>query len=158
MRFAGWHNAASSYLRCVAMMLLVIATTIACSKQTRIVAMTDVNIAQWSEPATVILKNEEAKAVGELTIVLHVNRNFKAKQVELEIISMTADSLRCSEKIAITPTIKWPTPTAQSVDIAIAYRHNVQMNSVGLYRYTITPLSPLQGVESVGMSYETENQ
>ena len=120
--------------------------------------MADVNISEWSEPTTVTLKNEQPKSVGELTIVLHVNRRFDAKEVELEIVSTTADSLRYSEQITVSPTIEWPIPIGQSVDVEIPYRHMVEMRKVGQYSYTIRPLSPLHGVESVGMSYKTEKQ
>ena len=158
MRLAKWHNTIGCFLRCVVVMALVVGSMSGCNSERNIVAMADVNISQWAEPITVTLKNEQAESVGELTIVLHVNRNFKAKQVEMEIVSMTADHLRYSEKITATPTVEWPVPTAQSVDIEIPYRHNVLMRKAGSYNYTIKPLTPLQGVEAVGISYKTEKQ
>ena len=158
MRFAKWHNTIARLLRCVVAIALVVGSMSGCSRKQNIVAMADVNIAQWSEPVSVTLKNEQAESVGQLTIVLHVNRHFKAKQVEFEIVSMTADFLRCSEKITATPTVEWPVATAQSVDIEIPYRHNVLMRKAGEYIYTIKPLTPLQGVEAIGISYKTEKQ
>ena len=161
MQFAQWHRQIRRRGISGVMMMVITAAAlwcVACNNEINIVAMADVNISEWSEPTTVTLKNEQPKSVGELTIVLHVNRRFNAKEVELEIVSTTADSLRYSEQITVSPTIEWPIPTAQSVDVEIPYRHMVEMRKVGQYSYTIRPLSPLHGVESVGMSYKTEKQ
>lgn len=118
--------------------------------------MTDVNIAKWEEPITVTLENEASNVIGDLTIVLHVNRLFEAQDVEFEVVSMTADSLRYSESIAAKSVVEWPAVTAQSFDIEIPYRHNVEMRKMGQYSFTITPLTPLKGVESAGISYKRE--
>ena len=158
MQFAQWHNSIGSHLRGVVTMLFVVVCAISCSNEQNIVAMTDVNLTEWDKPITVSLLSEQAESEGDLTIVLHVNRNFKAKQVELEIVSMTADSLRYTERITSEPQIVWPAATAQSVDVEIPYRHRVMMRKAGPYSYTITPLSPLRGVESAGMSFKTENR
>ena len=156
MRHTKWHNIGRR-LRWVAFMLAIALCVTACSNERNIVVMTDVDIAKWDEPESVTLKNDIGKCTGELTIVMHVNRRFKAEQVKLEIVSQTADSLRFSEKIVAQPTIEWPASAAQSVDVEIPYRHNVEMRRAGDYTYTITPLQPLQGVESVGISFRTKN-
>ncbi|MBR4854600.1 MAG: hypothetical protein IKU88_07725 [Alistipes sp.] len=155
MRPIKWHNTGRR-VRLVATLLVAMLCIASCSNERNIVVMADVDIANWSEPKSVTLKNDIGKCTGELTIVMHVNRYFKAKEVELEIVSRTADSLRLSEKISSRPTIEWPAPSAHSVDVEIPYRHNVEMRREGPYTYTITPLKPLQGVESVGISFRTK--
>ena len=155
MRHIEWHNIGRKVLSAV-IMLAVALCVASCSNERNIVVMTDVDIAKWEEPKSVTLKNDIGKCTGELTIVLHVNRRFKAEKVELEIVSRTADSLRYGEKISSRPTIEWPAPSAHSVDVEIPYRHNVEMRRAGDYTYTITPLQPLQGVESVGISFRTK--
>ena len=94
----------------MATMLVAMLCIAGCNNERNIVVMTDVDIAKWDEPKSVTLKNDIGKCEGELTIVMHVNRYFKAKEVELEIVSRTADSLRLSEKISSRPTIEWPAP------------------------------------------------
>lgn len=144
-----------SLLRIVAA-LYIVALSCGCSQVVNVVSMTDVNIAKWEEPITVTLENEASNVIGDLTIVLHVNRLFEAQDVEFEIVSMTADSLRYSESIAAKSVVEWPAVTAQSFDIEIPYRHNVEMRKMGQYSFTITPLTPLKGVESAGISYKRE--
>ena len=144
-----------SLLRIVAA-LYIVALSSGCSQVVNVVSMTDVNIAKWEEPITVTLENEVSNVIGDLTIVLHVNRLFEAQDVEFEVVSMTADSLRYSESIAAKSVVEWPAVTAQSFDIEIPYRHNVEMRKMGQYSFTITPLTPLKGVESAGISYKRE--
>ena len=155
MRPSKWHNIVR-IVRLVAAMLAVMLCIAGCSNERNIVVMTDVDIAKWEEPKSVTLKNDIGKCRGELTIVMHINRYFKAKEVELEIVCRTADSLRLSEKIVSRPTVEWPAAAVHSIDVEIPYRHNVEMRRAGDYTYTITPLQPLQGVESVGISFRTK--
>lgn len=155
---ANGHSLVKQAARLAMVALSAMLFMVGCKGEQRIVAMQDVDIAQWSEPAMVTLKNEQPQSEGELMIVLHVNRHFKAEQVELEVVSMTADSLRFSETVSTGIKVDWPVVTAQSTDIEIPYRHNVTMRKAGQYNYSITPTTALVGVESVGMSFKIENR
>lgn len=156
MRYAKSFKPMSKSLLRIVAVLYIVALSSGCSQEVNVVSMTDVNIAKWKEPITVTLENEASNVIGDLTIVLHVNRLFEAQDVEFEVVSMTADSLRYSESIAAKSVVEWPAVTAQSFDIEIPYRHNVEMRKMGQYSFTITPLTPLKGVESAGISYKRE--
>ena len=78
-------------LSVVTLLLFVQCRTTECS-----VVMEDVDINDWSEETTVSYTNKQTENNYDLNIVLHVNRRFKTKQLELGITTMTPDSLRYS--------------------------------------------------------------
>lgn len=120
------------------------------------VVMTDVDINGWSEEASVSYVNSEESSNYDLSITLHVNRRFTAKRLELEVTTMTPDSLRYSEQVSLPINFSWDSITTATKDIDIPYRQEVNLRCEGEYKLVITPQQSVVGVEAVGVNFQTK--
>ena len=136
-------------LSVVTLLLFAQCRTTECS-----VVMADVDINDWTEETTVSYTNKQTENNYDLNIVLHVNRRFKAKQLELEITTMTPDSLRYSEQVTLPVSLSWENPTAVTTDIELPYRQNVALRCEGEYTMVIAPQQSVVGVEAAGINFQ----
>lgn len=136
-------------LSAVTLLLFVQCRTTECS-----VVMEDVDINDWSEEATLSYTNKQTEHNYDLSVVLHVNRRFKAQQLSLEITTMTPDSLRYSEQVTLPVNLSWENPTAVTTDIELPYRQDVTLRCEGEYTMVIAPQQSVVGVEAAGINFQ----
>ena len=136
-------------LSAVTLLLFVQCRTTECS-----VVMEDVDINDWSEEATLSYTNKQTENNYDLSVVLHVNRRFTAKQLSLEITTMTPDSLRYSEQVTLPVNLSWENPTAVTTDIELPYRQDVMLRCEGEYTMVIAPQQSVVGVEAAGINFQ----
>lgn len=118
------------------------------------VVMADVDINDWNEEASISYTNKQTESNYDLSIMLHVNRRFKAKELELEITTMTPDSLRYSERVTLPVRFSWEQTSSATSDIDIPYRQSVTLRCEGEYKMVITPLQSVVGVEAAGVNFQ----
>ena len=136
-------------LSAVTLLLFVQCRTTECS-----VVMEDVDINDWSEEATLSYTNKQTEHNYDLSVVLHVNRRFKAQQLALEITTMTPDSLRYSEQVTLPVSFSWESPTDVTTDIELPYRQDVALRCKGEYKMVIAPQQSVVGVEAAGINFQ----
>ena len=136
-------------LSAVTLLLFVQCRTTECS-----VVMEDVDINGWTEEATLSYTNKQTENNYDLSVVLHVNRRFTAKQLSLEITTMTPDSLRYSEQVTLPVNLSWENPTAVTTDIELPYRQDVMLRCEGEYTMVIAPQQSVVGVEAAGINFQ----
>lgn len=118
------------------------------------VVMADVDIDDWSDETTISYINQEDATDYDLNITLHVNRRFEAHELELEITTMTPDSLRYSERVTLPVNVTWDNPSVATCDVELPYRQNVHLRSKGVYNMVITPQQSVVGVEAAGVNFQ----
>ena len=138
-------------LFCVAVLLFV-----QCKKADLTVVMSDVNINNWSETATIVRANEDTESLYDLNIVLHANNNFSSEDLEFEVTMTSPDAVRHTERIALSCDPSRQVIAAHSNDIEIPYRRNVRLTAEGTYTFTLRPLKPLKGVEAAGIHFQKQ--
>ena len=136
-------------LSVVTLLLFAQCRTTECS-----VVMEDVDINGWTEEATLSYTNKQTENNYDLRVVLHVNRRFTAKQLSLEITTMTPDSLRYSEQVTLPVNLSWENPTAVTTDIELPYRQDVMLRCKGEYTMVIAPQQSVVGVEAAGINFQ----
>lgn len=120
------------------------------------VTMADVNIEGWDEEITVPYINKDTTVNYNLNFTLHVNRKFEATELDVEITTMTPDSLRYTERVILPVDVAWSNRTISTTDISIPYRHNVRLRRMGEYKITITPHRDVVGVEAAGINFQSQ--
>lgn len=120
------------------------------------VVMEDVDINNWCNEVSVSYTNNDTEHDYNLSLVLHVNRRFTAKQLDVEIVTMTPDSLRYGERVSLPVNFKWESPTTPMTDVAIPYREDVHLRCKGEYKVTITPLNDVVGVAAAGINFQPQ--
>ena len=138
-------------LYCVAVLLFV-----QCSKADLAVSMSDVNINNWDEAATIERENEDTESLYDLNIVLHINNHFRSDDIELEVTMISPDAVRHTERVALSCDSSWEGITAHSNDIVIPYRRDARLTSEGTYTFSLRPLQPLKGVEAAGIHFQKQ--
>ena len=116
------------------------------------VALTDVNVASWRDEAAITWFNSDTTALRDLDLVLHVDRSFDCRELQLEIAVTTPDSLRYVERVTVPATVEWR-GNIRRTDIRMPYRHNVRFAREGEYIIGITPVVEVNGVEAAGMNF-----
>ena len=120
------------------------------------VVMEDVDINNWCNEVSVSYTNNDTEHNYDLSLVLHVNRRFTAKQLDVEIVTMTPDSLRYGERVSLPVNFVWDNPTMPMKDVAIPYREDVHLRCKGEYKVTITPLNDVVGVAAAGINFQPQ--
>ena len=144
--------------RSFAMMFLLLAIALCSCGGSDITLMEDVNISSWREDIAIAFYNEEADAVYDLDLVLHVNSNYSTRSQQMILAATSPDSLSTSEVITVETPIIRRAPEASAKDIVIPYRRGVRMAQRGTYHYTLRPSTPLSGVESAGIIFKPQNR
>ena len=120
------------------------------------VVMEDVDINNWCNEVSVSYTNNDTTTNYNLSLMLHINRRFASEQVEVEIVTMTPDSLRYSERVSLPVNFVWDSPTMPMKDVAIPYRQDVHLRCKGEYKMTITPLQSITGVAAAGINFQPQ--
>ena len=93
----------------------------------------------------------------DMSVMLHINRSFKAEEVELQITMLTPDSLRYTEQVTLPVKLYDKHGAMAAIDVELPYRQNVELRRKGAYIWQITPVEEITGVEAVGISFQINN-
>lgn len=132
---------------------LCVALFVYCGRVKNHVVCCDVDVRMWDERVEFVYENLAPQTMCDMDIVLHVNRTFKEKDLELEITLCTPDSLRYSERVKAPVSVEWGPTAEYFADVAIEYRSNVTLSHEGIYLVAIRPLRQIRGVESAGINF-----
>ena len=144
------HNAFCRLLVCA----VSVVAFVQCNAPRNVVLFDDVNLGEWCEPAEVVLRKQQGQSVADMSIVLHVNHNFSADTIGVEVAVHTPDSLRYVERVVMPVTVEWGDDKNGFVDVEIPYRRDVSFAVEGDYLISLQPLSVLQGVEAAGVNFQ----
>ena len=128
----------------------------ACNIEPDKVVMCDVHRASWRDAATIAYDNTSIERC-DMSVMLHINRSFKAEEVELQITMLTPDSLRYTEQVTLPIKLNDKRGAMAATDLELPYRHNVELRRKGEYVWQITPVEEITGVEAVGISFQINN-
>ena len=128
----------------------------ACNIEPDKVVMCDVHRASWRDAATIAYDNTSIERC-DMSVMLHINRSFKAEEVELQITMLTPDSLRYTEQVTLPIKLNDKRGAMAATDVELPYRHNVELRRKGEYVWQITPVEEITGVEAVGISFQINN-
>ena len=120
------------------------------------VVMADVNIDGWSDEITLSHINKDTTSRYALNLALHVNRLFNANELDVEITTMTPDSLRYTEHVTLPINTPWSTETESTTDIVIPYRQDVHLRCLGEYKIMLAPQHDIVGVEAAGINFQPQ--
>ena len=144
-----------THVRPLLVAIAAISLLVQCRAEQRMsVAMDDVSIDGWDNPITVTYTNTDQDALCDLGVTLHVNRRFTSQEIELEITTLTPDSLRYSEVVTLPAKAEWPSKQSTTMDIAIPYRHDVRLMHEGEYYIVLRPMHSIEGVEAAGINFQ----
>lgn len=118
--------------------------------------MTDVNPAGWCLPAEVSITNTDTLAARELHVVLRSTGAFAGDTLTLRIGVCAPDSLCYEEPFPVRLSPPKAGPVAR--ETRTLYRSRVILADTGRYRFTITPVRSVRGVEAVGLCILPDRQ
>lgn len=113
-------------------------------------AAVDVDIAEWSTDAEIVIDNDDTLAQRDIALFLRYNDCFKDDTLTLRIEVRTPDSLCCEEWLRMS-MIRPRKPAALRRQAVAEYRRHAVLARSGDYRFTIAPTRPVEGVEAVGV-------
>lgn len=114
----------------------------------------DVNVMTWQQRAVITFSYDEEPRYGDMDLLLHVNGDFEPRDLNFEITVISPDSLRYTECISVPQPVRHAATSDHVEDIKIPYRQDVELAKRGEYTVEIMPLTPLSGVESVGVNFQ----
>ncbi len=117
--------------------------------------VTDLDPAGWRGVATVDYRNEDTLSMRALRLFLRLEESFREDTLTLRVATQTPDSLVTIEYHRLVVPMHAAPASIQRV-VEIPYRRNVQLTRVGRYRFLLTPVRMVQGVEAVGMKITNE--
>ena len=138
----------------VSIIMVALCLMVGCKLPENRVVYKDVNVGVWDEGATIVFTHDGKPCRCDMDILLHVNRGFKAQRCAFEISTITPDSLRYTEDVAVLISEAQLSETKYLFDISIPYRRDVDMDKNGEYKIVISPLVPLSDIESVGVNFQ----
>lgn len=116
-------------------------------------AATDVNPLRWDSRAEIRLPNADTVTLRDATIFLRCNDRFTEDTLTVRIATLTPDSLRFGEWFRLV-IVRPEGPAALVREAAIPYRRRIRLSEAGDYRFDITPVRPVRGIEAVGIDLE----
>lgn len=145
--------------RSISILVAIVATLVCtqCRMADCSVRIVDVNTDMWDDEATITFVNNDTAATRSLDLILHVNKDFEADSISLDITVFTPDSLRYSERVALPVNARWSAEMRQT-DIEVPYRRNVTFAHEGEYTINMTPVAGIIGVEAAGINFQTTKQ
>ncbi len=119
-------------------------------------AATDINPAQWRHTAEIRIENTDTVTWRDAALFLRYDERFKEDTLTVRIAAVSPDSLRFEEYflLAIPRT---EGPAALTSEALIPYRIRLRLDRRGEYRWCITPVRNVRGVEAVGIRLSKSN-
>lgn len=129
----------------VATMALVM---VSCGNTGRTVEVKDFENSQWSAPEDFYYDNSDTLSRRDISLVVRYDKGYVADSVAMTILTISPDSLVFEEPFALhIPRLGNLRPEEQS----FVYRSNVLLARSGRYLFRLTPLAPVEGIESIGI-------
>lgn len=117
--------------------------------------VSDVNPQEWSEPVTLVVRNDDTLSMRTLSVVLRYNDDFRCDSLPLDIAVSLPDAGQFAERIVIRPEYPYSAAAVSTVE-NIAWRRRSVLGQNGYYLFTVRPALPVRGVEAVGINIEKE--
>ena len=117
----------------------------------------DVDPTGWTEPVTVRFTNADTLSACDLRLVVRYDGAFDVPAVDLELITVAPDSIRCSERFTLQ-VVRRPAPAPLLRDTVVPYRRNAVLDRCAEYSLTIRPLESVRGIEAVGLDIVESEQ
>lgn len=112
-----------------------------------------VNPQNWSKSADIVYDNSDTEGLYNIYFFVRCNADFDLKTQPVVIRVVSPDSsVNIDQAIWVFDADKAPTPTGTIQKIG--YRSTCMLNQPGKYTFSIVPLSPVRGVEAVGLTFE----
>lgn len=111
---------------------------------------TDVDPEEWAAAAEIVIPNADTLAHCDLSFYLRFDERFRDDTLTLRIEVRTPDSLRFDESFLFCAAHP-RRPAAVRSEAAAAYRRRATFARSGDYRFLVTPVRPVAGVEAVGL-------
>lgn len=117
-------------------------------------AMVDVDPRAWTEGACVTFENSDTLSSRDLYLVLRYarQRGGAGDTLRLEVEIQAPDSSCYAEQVAV-PLPASGRAAALRPQLRQLYRRAVVLGRRGVYRITLTPASPVRGVEAAGIDF-----
>lgn len=107
-----------------------------------------VNPANWSNGAVVIIDNVDTQHLLDIEFFVKHNADFNLKTLPVVIRSIAPNGLECIDQAFWVFDEYDATATTASLQ-KIGYRSTCLLDQVGEYKFVISPLEPVRGIEAV---------
>lgn len=111
----------------------------------------DVDPYDWHDGVAVEVENGDTVTLRDVSLVIRSNRLFRADSLLLEIFVETPDSMHCTETVAFPMSHPRKAAALRTV-VEIPYRRHVVFDRIGVYRFTLAPAEPIEGIEAAGIN------
>lgn len=101
----------------------------------------------WDGPVTLIVENRDTVSERRISVVLRHGADCDSLPLRMEV--SLPDAGHYGERFVIYPSRE--RPSSVSVTERFPYRDRSVLSEYGYYLFTISPLSPVKGVEAVGI-------
>lgn len=113
-------------------------------------AVCDVDPFAWSEAAEIAYANADTLTRYDAALFLRCNGRFTEDTLTVRVATLTPDSLRFVECVCLhIPDTEHPAALVR--EAVIPYRQRVCLAREGVYRFSVTPLRTVRGVEAAGI-------
>lgn len=117
-------------------------------------AAADTDPRRWERPAEIVFRNADTATRCDASLFLRCNDRFAEDTLTVRVAVVAPDSLRYEEPfLLVIPRAEGP--AALMREVAVPYRRRIRLARMGDYRFRVTPLRPVRGVEAVGVHFET---
>ena len=128
---------------------LLLAGATGCSSPCQ-TAAADVSPRRWEASAEIRLENVDTVMLRNAALFLRCNDRFTEDTLTVRIAALSPDSLRFEEPFLLALT-RTNGPAALMREYLVPYRHRIRLGRTGEYRFLITPIRPVRGVEAIGI-------
>lgn len=132
----------------VAAVWAVTLVAMSCGNTGRTVEVRDFENSQWAAPEDFYYDNSDTLSHRDISLVVRYDKGYVADSVAMTILTVSPDSLVFEEPFTLhIPRLGNLRPEEQS----FVYRSNVLLARPGRYLFRLTPLAPVEGIESIGI-------
>ncbi len=117
--------------------------------------MSEVNPQEWSEPVTLVVRNDDTLSMRTLSVVLRYNDDFRCDSLPLDIAVSLPDAGQFAEHVVVRPEFPYSAAAVSAIE-NIAWRRRSVLGQSGYYLFTIQPAQSVRGVEAIGINIEKE--
>lgn len=111
---------------------------------------TDVDSGAWRDTAQLTFRNEDTLGLSDLHFFLRYNDRFTGDTLPVEVIVLSPDSLRVSERVTLRIR-RMAGPASMAHEAKIPYRRRIRFSRKGAYRVLVVPDTTVRGIEAVGI-------
>lgn len=115
-------------------------------------AAADVTPGGWEKPAEIRIENADSVTLRDADLFLRYDERFTEDTLTVRIATVAPDSLRFEESFLLA-IARRDGPAALTRECSIPYRSRIRLTRTGEYRFIVTPLRPVRGVEAVGIRF-----